>query len=135
MPALIPTKRISSEIRNHLLAGDQAAALRDAVEIAGRIRALGTMPTEGLPAWATAKPPSTGSARWDTILATGIAFAIEQIGGRPEPWMEAVAPLDELSTLSGYEPGDLLRERLLAETPARFLGIRILCRDRDWTIA
>ena len=93
MQTLIPTKRIASEIRKHLLAGDQAAALRDAVEVAGRIRALGTIPDGGLPAWATEKPASTGSARWDTIIATGMAYTIEQIGGETEPWMEAVPPL------------------------------------------
>ncbi|WP_130176585.1 hypothetical protein [Cryobacterium sp. SO1] len=140
MPTLISTKSISSEIRLHLLEGDQAAALRDAVEIAGRIRALGSIPDGGLPTWATEPPPSTGSARWDTILATGMAYAIEQIGGEPEPWMEAVPPLGALSTLTGYEPdeaysGDVYIERLRAETPARFLSKKILARDRDWTIA
>lgn len=135
MPTLIPTKRISSEIRRHLLAGDQAAALRDAVEIAGRIRGLETIPEGGLPAWATEEPPSTDSARWDTILATGMAYAIEQIGGEPEPWMNAAPPLEKLSTLAGDDPGEVYKKRLLAETPARFLSKKILSRDRDWTIA
>lgn len=135
MVALIPTQRISEEIRGHLLAGDEAAALRDAVEIAGRIRALETIPDGGLPAWATQRPSSTGNARWDTILATGMAYAIEKIGGKPLPWMVTVAPLETLSTLTGYEPGETYRERLRAQTPPRFLSKRILSRDRDWVIA
>lgn len=135
MPTLIPTKRISSEMRKHLVAGDQAAALRDAVEVAGRIRALGAIPEGGLPLWATEQPPSTGSAHWDTILATGMAYAIEQVGGKPELWMEAVPPLKRLSTLTGYEPGEVYGERLRAQTPSRFLAKKILSRDRDWTVA
>ncbi len=132
---LIPARSAARSIRSWLRAGDSWSALHDAVEAAGRIRALGRIPDGGLPAWAVAEPPSTGSSKWDTVLATGLAYAIEQIGGQPAPWMEAAAPLPEPSLLSDDDPGDEYRQMLLAQTPARFAAKNILTRDRDWSIA
>lgn len=70
-------------MREHLMSGDRAVVLRDAVEIAGRLRQLGSIPAGGLSECAIEEPSTTGSQRWDTILATGLAYTIEQIGWKP----------------------------------------------------
>lgn len=132
---LIPTKTILEDIRERLAHDDTESVIILITEITGRLRNLGAIPPGGLPTWATEEPPSTGSRYWDTYLATGMAYTLEQIGGRPEPWMDDAKPFPYLQTAGDEDLNPALRERLLAQTPARFLEKNIISRDRDWTIA
>jgi len=133
--SLIPPRVASRSVSAWLQQRDTWSALHDVVEAAGRIRALGVLPEGGLPGWAVAEPPSTGDPEWDTILATGLAYSIEQIGGAPEPWMTDAPPLRKPTLLAGDDPGEEFRDRIRVQTPARFYEKNILTRDRDWTIA
>jgi transcriptional regulator with XRE-family HTH domain len=133
--SLIPTREIAKSIRGWLRGGEEWTAMLDMVEAAGRIRALGALPEGGLPRWAVEEPASTGDRKWDTLLATGLAYSIEMIGGTPETWMDNVPPLSEPTMLTRDDPGDEYRARLRVQTPARFLAKNILTRDRDWTTA
>jgi transcriptional regulator with XRE-family HTH domain len=133
--SLIPTREIARAVRGWLRRGDEWAAMVEVVEATGRIHALGTEPVGGLPRWAVEQPASTGDQKWDTILATGLAFSIQTIGGVPEPWMDDAAPLLEPTMLTGDDPGDEYRARLRAQTPSLFLAKNILTRARDWMTA
>ncbi|MFB8891498.1 hypothetical protein [Microbacterium plantarum] len=65
------------------------AADRLITELFGRvINASGEIPAEAL-----ARPGSTGDARYDTLLAVGLAYALKIHGLPPAAWMDAVPAL------------------------------------------
>ncbi len=130
--ALIPTSVLRREIRNALARGDETSALRDLAEATGRILHNGA---GHLPEWATAEPESTGDRKWDTILATALAYATSKAGGVQKPWMLRAKPLDTEIVLGSTDPTPAYRAMIRDQTPPIFREKNILSRERDWAIA
>lgn len=131
--ALIPTTALRRGIRNALARGDETSALRDLAEATGRILHSGR--AGYLPEWAMAEPESTGDRKWDTILATALAYAASKVGVAPKPWMLQAEPLDTEVVLGSADPTPAYRAVIRDQTPSIFREKNIVCRERDWAIA
>ncbi len=129
---LIPTTALRREIRKALAHGDETSALRDLAEATGRILRSGA---GHVPEWAMAEPESTGDRKWDTILATALAYAASKAGVAPKPWMLQTEPLDTEIVLGSADPTPAYRVMIRDQTPPIFREKNILSRERDWAIA
>lgn len=93
-------------------------------------------PTRELPAGVFDKPESTGDVHYDTLLATGLAYALTARGLQPAPWMMDVPPLDN-EWFWGDPDGDASpewRDYIRREAPSLFLAKNLVVRDRDLRI-
>lgn len=128
-PALIAPTELTELIRDALEAGDNEMALRYLPEATNRVL---TTHLQRLPSTFRQQPDTTGSARWDTLIATAYAWALHTQGIPPTSWMTAPEPLEDEWLLDGdSEASTEWREWIRSQTPALFLAKRILLRERD----
>jgi hypothetical protein len=108
-----------------------ALADRLITELFGRvINADGEIPSSVLE-----RPDSTGDERYDTLLATGLAYALRSRGLPVEPWMEAVPPLNPEWLWDGDDDSSPeYRQHIRGQTPSLFLTKGLLLRERDLRI-
>lgn len=121
----------AAAIRTALGQNNIEAADRLITELFGRvINASGEIPAEAL-----ARPGSTGDARYDTLLAVGLAYALKTHGLPPAAWMDEVPPLSvEWVWDQDPDPPPEYREYIRRQTPPMFLAKGHLLRDRDLRI-
>lgn len=113
------------------------AALRDnTTESADRLitELLGRVIDEpgDIPAQVLEEPASTGDVRYDTLLATGLAYALATRGIPALPWMTAV-PASKVEWLwdGDADSSPEFRAYIRRQTPPMFLDKGLLLRDRD----
>lgn len=114
-----------------------AAALRDKnTSAADRLvselfRRVATAPGN-IPAHALDEPGSTGDARYDTLLAAGLACVLTGRGLPTHPWMNAVPALSEEWLWDGdADSSHEYRDYIRRQTPAMLLDKGLLLRERD----
>lgn len=128
LPTAVDTATaVSSALRD----GKRERADRLVTELFGRV--IGC--ADEIPPDVLAEPPSTGDQRYDTLIRTGLAYALHTRGISAEPWMTAVDRLTpewlwDSDGASSAEYVDYIR----AQTPRMFLAKGILLRDRDLRI-
>lgn len=90
-------------------------------------------PTRTLPDGIFDEPESTGDVHYDTLLATGIVYALTARGLQPARWMWDVPPLDHEWFWSDPDgiASTAWKDRMRREAPSVFLAKNIVARDRD----
>ena len=116
-------------LREMLDAGDTDGAIRWVTEAVSNLAAANP---KHVPREVIVRPGSTGDARWDTLLATSFAYAMQVNGGRPAPWMLNATPLAVDWAWGRDGASNELIELIRGETPAVFRSKGILTRPRDW---
>lgn len=85
-----------------------------------------------IPARVLDEPESTGDARYDTLLAAGLAYVLTARGLPTHPWMSAVPALSEEWLWDGDEDSSPeYRDYIRRQTPAMLLAKGLLLRERD----
>lgn len=129
MRADLPTAaRTAEAIRVSLEKNDIETADRLVTELLGRV-----IGAEGyIPLGVLDEPASTGDARYDTLLAVGLAYALTERGRPVAPWMEEVAPLTREWLWDGDDVASPeFRAYVRRNTPSMFLEKGLLVRDAD----
>ena len=126
-----------------MAAGEAAVAIRRAIaaadyEAADRllteaVSSILSMPAdESFSGDVLAEPETTGNERYDTLLATGFAYALTERGSTPLEWMTRPPALREEWLWDGdVEASVEFRSFIRSQTPRAFLTKNILLRDRD----
>ena len=119
---------IAQAMTAHLVHGDEAQALR--VMLDG-VNALPTLTARGdIRAFLTA-PRSTGDARWDTLLATAVAYRSRKAGLQAPRWTWR-PPLGQFWWPAGEEAA---RAQTMRRTPIDFKRLGIWFDERNFTSA
>jgi hypothetical protein len=129
---LLSATDVAELVRENLERGDEEAAARNLTEAISRIIQApdGVIPTAVL-----AEPGTTGALRYDTLLATAMAYALGLRGQSAPAWTTNVQPLDREWLIDGDDDaGDEFRAWVRARTPAIFLAKNILVQERDWIV-
>lgn len=128
--ALLVVRNAAVEIRRYLAERNSEAADRYLTEIVSRVM-LAPVDAE-IPLTDLAEPESTGDVRYDTLLATALAFALEKRGIAPLEWMLRPAPLQTEWLWDGDEvASEQFRGFIRSHTPAKFLEKNLLLREQD----
>lgn len=129
---LLATPRVAAAVAVALRDDDIPTVDRLLTELFGSIIST----RRELPPGILDEPESTGDKRYDTLLATGLAYALTTRGIAPMPWMEAVPSLNQEWLWDGDEASSPdYREHIRSQTPLIFLNKGLLLRDRDIRIA
>ena len=127
---LIPASVTAQLVHQALKKGREGAAIRVVTEAVSRL--LGMPEIGALSEVIVAIPPTTEDSRYDALIGTGYAFAMQKHGLEPSAWMLSVPALPEEWVVDG---GDLasaeFRAFIRESTPPIFLAKGILIRERD----
>lgn len=124
--------RTAAAVSDALRDDNVGLADRIITELFGRI----INATVDIPARVLEEPGTTGDRRYDTLLATGMAYALATRGLPAEPWMDAVPALDQEWLWDGDDVASAeFRVRIRRQTPPLFLAKGLLLRDKDMRIA
>ncbi|WIB65511.1 hypothetical protein [Curtobacterium sp. MCBD17_040] len=132
-PALITPAHLARLVGRSLDAGDTETANRLIPDAISRVAGAARLP--GLPNSFTMVPPSTGDSRYDTLIATAYAWALEGRGVTPAAWMTDCAPLVPEWMWDGEDATDEYRTFIRAQTPDLFLAKGLILLARDFTTA
>jgi hypothetical protein len=128
LDALIAPDQLATLIRRALRSDDEDTAARLLPDAISRI----LHSAAPIAAELSAPPPSTGDARYDTLLATAYAWALDRRGATPADWMTAPPALAKEWLWDGdAEATPRFRDFIRSQTPEPFLAKRILLRARD----
>lgn len=124
----IPTATATAaQVKAALNDGEIDTANRLVTELLGRAINAADIPPEVLE-----EPETTGDARYDTLIAVGLEYALEARGLAPAAWMTAVPALPTEWLWDGDEVATPeFRALIRQQTPPLFLAKGILLRDRD----
>ena len=130
MPALIAPARLSELVAGALESGHADLADRFIPDAITRV--LGLSDTGALIGGLQAEPPTTGNTRYDTLIATAFAWALNRRGVTPVAWMTKPPALDVEWLWDGdTDASPEFRDYIRRQTPEEFRAKGLLLRERD----
>jgi hypothetical protein len=120
---------IAVDVRDALDADDEDLALRLLLD---GINQLPTAAAANALAEALPEPPSTGSIRWDTLLAAAIRYRLHTMGEKAPRWTHK-EPLDRFWWPVSINASKAYND--MAHTPAELVRVGIFMDERGFSAA
>jgi len=127
---LIAAKTTASAVDHALSQGDEPEAIRYLTEAVSRLIDAPTY--QVIPDHILAAPAPIADQRYQTLLATAFAFAMQSRGMTPKVWMLSPKPLTKEWVWANDGASRAYKSMIRHDTPAIFLAKNILTREIDW---